>query len=225
MKLYSAPLSLFGRKVEIALHEKALPFERVMVPFSQREGYSPKHPEVVAANPKAQVPVLVDQGLTLYDSTVILEYLEDAYPEPPLYPRSAAARARCRLLDVFADEVMLVPLKTLMHRTGPRPADPARWAASETAAALAMPVIESHFRTLDGQLQDQPFVCGAFSAADISVFMAVFYVQRLGGPRVETGGNALAQWMATLLKRPAFATIAAEITAADLELSEPVVVS
>ena len=64
MKLYSAPLSLFARKVEIALREKGLAFERVMVPFSQERGYAPKHPDVLAANPKGQVPVLVDGDLT-----------------------------------------------------------------------------------------------------------------------------------------------------------------
>ena len=52
MKLYSAPLSLFSRKVEIALREKGLSFERVMVPFDQSVGYHPKHPDVLAANPK-----------------------------------------------------------------------------------------------------------------------------------------------------------------------------
>ena len=226
MKLYSAPLSLFARKVEIALHEKALPFERVMVPFNQTTGYAPKHPDVVAANPKAQVPVLIDHGLVLYDSTVIIEYLEDAYPQPPLYPAhnlaTAAARAQCRLLDVFADEVMLLPLKTLMHRTSPRPADPARWFANEGAAALATPVIESHFRYLNEQMQNRQFLCGDFTMADISVFMAVFYVQRLGGPRVETGGAALVNWIQTLRRRASFAAVVAEIDAADLELSEPV---
>jgi len=87
MLLYSGPLSLFSRKVEIALGEKALAFERVMVPFSQAAGYTPKHPAVLAANPKGQVPVLIDGDLTLFDSTLIFEYLEDAYPVPPLYPK------------------------------------------------------------------------------------------------------------------------------------------
>ena len=95
-----------------------------MVPFNQAEAYLPRHPNVVAANPK--VPVLIDQGLALYELTVILEYVEDAYPEPPLYPRTATARAPCRLLAVFADEVMLAPLKALMHRTSPRPTNPAQ---------------------------------------------------------------------------------------------------
>ena len=61
MQLYSGPLSLFARKVEIALREKALPFERVMVPFSQEQGYAPKHPAVLAANPKGQVPAALEQ--------------------------------------------------------------------------------------------------------------------------------------------------------------------
>ncbi len=105
-----------------------------MVPFNQIVGYSPKHPDVLAANPKGQVPVLVDGDLTLYDSTVILEYLEDAYPEPPLHSRSPKERAACRLLDLFADEVMLVPIRAFMHRTGPRPDDPHKWEAAEAKA-------------------------------------------------------------------------------------------
>jgi glutathione S-transferase len=221
MKLYSAPLSLFARKVEIALQEKGLPFERVMVPFSQDKGYSPKHPDVLAANPKGQVPVLIDKGLTLYDSTVILEYLEDAHPRPPLYPGAPEERARCRLFDLFADEIMLVPLRALMHRTGPRPLDPERWAADEAQAKRAEAVLEDHFAELDRRLQGKPYLCGAFSAADISVFMAVLYSLRLGGPSPD-GHHALSDWYARLGGRPAFAAVAAEIVAADRELSTPV---
>jgi glutathione S-transferase len=62
LKLYSAPLSLFSRKVEIALSEKGLAFERVMVPFDQSVGYNPKHPDVLAANPKAGIASSSLQG-------------------------------------------------------------------------------------------------------------------------------------------------------------------
>ena len=61
MKLYSGPLSLFTAKVRIALAEKALDYERVEVAFSRAEGYEPKHPDVVALNPKA-VLVHLDAG-------------------------------------------------------------------------------------------------------------------------------------------------------------------
>jgi len=221
MKLYSGPLSLFSRKVEIALREKGLDFERIMVPFDQTIGYSPKHPDVLALNPKGQVPVLVDGDLALYDSTVILEYLEDAWPEPPLYPRSPKERAACRLLDLFADEIMLVPIRSFMHRTGPRPADPQKWESDEARAGQAGPAIEQHFADLEGKLGDKAFFCGAFSAADIAVFMAVLFTQRLGGPPL-AGDRALSDWYGRLLERPAFAKAASEIVAADLALSAPV---
>ena len=106
MKLYSGPLSLFTAKVRIALEEKNIPCERIEVPFSRAAGYTPKHPDVLAINPKAQVPVLVDGDLEIYDSTIILEYLEDLHPEPRLYPRDVKERARCRLLEAAADEVL-----------------------------------------------------------------------------------------------------------------------
>ena len=220
MKLYSAPLSLFARKVEIALHEKGLPFERVMVPFSQDRGYTPKHPEVVAVNPKGQVPVLIDGDLALYDSTVILEYLEDAFPDPPLYPRTPAARARCRQLELFADEVMLVPVRALMHRTAPRH-DAARWAADEAAAAQAIPVLRGHLAELDRRLGGGSPLCGEFGAAHIAAFAMVLYSQRLGGPPLREHAR-LSAWYARLSERPAFARILSEVVAADRELSVPV---
>jgi glutathione S-transferase len=221
MKLYSGPLSLFSRKVEIALHEKGLPFERVMVPFTQTVGYSPKNADVLRINPKGQVPVLVDGDLSLYDSTVIIEYLDDAYPQPPLFPASSADRAQCRLLDVFADEVMLVPLRALMHRTGPRSADPQAWLSLEAAAKDACQVLAHYLAELDQRLGGATYFCGKLSAADISVFMAVLFSQRLGGPSIK-GYAALWHWYQNLSARPAFANVLAEVKAADLALSTPV---
>jgi glutathione S-transferase len=221
LKLFTGPLSLFARKVEIALLEKGLSFDRVMVPFSQTNGYNPKHPEVLAANPKGQVPVLVDGALALFDSTVIFEYLEDAYPEPRLYPRDPIARARCRLLDLFADEIMLVPLRALMHRNTPGERDPERWAASEGKAKEAEAELDRQFSELQAKLEDKDYFCGTFGAADISVFMMVFWTLRLGGPTLD-GHHKLAAWYEKVSARPAFSRVASEILAADGELSAPV---
>ncbi len=221
MKLYSAALSLFARKVEIALAEKGLACDREMVPFTQSQGYSPKHPEVLAVNPKGQVPVLIDGDLQLYDSTVILEYLEDAYPAPALYPATPRERAVCRQLELFADEVLLVPVRALMHRTGPRPADPQRWSALEAAAAQAAPVLSTHFEALDRQLDGQRWLCGGFGVADIAMFMPVLYSQRLGGPSLKAFAS-LHAWYGRLRERPAFARVMEEIVAADEALSVPV---
>lgn len=220
MLLYSGPLSLFSRKVEIALHEKGLPFERVMVPFTQASGYAPKHPAVLAVNPKGQVPVLADGPLTLFDSTVILEYLEDAYPTPPLYPAGAAERARCRLLELTADEILLPPLRTLMQRTSPPDPDPERQHAREAEAERGEATLLGLYERLEEQLGGRDYFCSTFSAADIAVFMAVLWSLRLRGPRLDRH-PALAAWYARVGSRPSAARAAAEIAAADHELSPP----
>ena len=221
MHLYSGPLSLFARKVEIALGEKRLAYTRTMVPFSQTEGYRPKHEAVLAANPKGQVPVLVDGDLTLYDSTIILEYLEDAYPEPALYPREPQARARCRMFELEADEVLLAPVRALMFRTEP-PGDTRRRGQQEAEAMQAEAVIDANHRRLDQALSGRPYLGGAFSAADIATFMTVHYGLRLGGPPLANHAG-LARWYQSLATRPAFASVVAEIAECDRQLSHPVV--
>ncbi|WP_449256183.1 glutathione S-transferase family protein [Bosea sp. (in: a-proteobacteria)] len=219
--LYSGPLSLFARKVEIALREKGLAFERVMVPFNQTTGYDPKHPEVLALNPKGQVPVLSDCGLVLYDSTVINEYLDEAYPEPPLMPDSPVDRARCRLDELYADEIMLQALKPLMHRTTPPAPDRDRRIAREADALIAEEALAGHYEVLEQKLAGRDFFGGRLSIADIALFMSVLFSLRLGGPPLD-GHPALSAWFARLRQRPAFVQVAAEIAEADRRLSFPV---
>ena len=221
MLLYSGPLSLFSRKVEIALGVKQLTYERVMVPFAQTTGYSPKNHEVLRVNPKGQVPVLIDDGLELFDSTVILEYLDEAYPAIPLYPRNAPARAKVRLAEMEADEVLLVPLRKLMFRTEPPGSDAAKRQQQEDAARTAIFELAVMFRKLDQKLTDTHYLCGALSVADIATFMMVHYALRLGGPSVD-GLEGLKTWYNHLRTMPAFAGVVGEITASDRALSHPV---
>lgn len=220
MKLYSGPLSLFSRKVEIALGEKGLAFEREMVAFTQARGYAPKHPAVLAANPKGQVPVLVDGDLALFDSTLIFEYLEDAYPVPPLYPRDARARARCRLLELTADDVMLKPLIPMMRRNTPPDPDPAKQRQREDEATLAEDELRGLYRKMEAELRGD-YLCGdAFTVADIALFMMVLWSLRLGGPGLDDTPG-LARWYARCSQRPPCARAAQEIAEADRLLSPP----
>jgi glutathione S-transferase len=214
MKLYSGPLSLFSRKVEIALAEKGLAFEREMVPFTQAKGYAPKHPAVLAANPKAQVPVLVDGDLTLFDSTVIAEYLEDAYPERPLFPKEPKARARCRVLELYADEILFAPVRMLGYRTEPPLSDPQLQAIREAEGRQADAAILARYTDLQAELGGQDYFCGAFGVADIGLFMTVLFAIRRKGPGLD-GHPALAAWYARVRARPAAGKAADEIAAAD----------
>src|SRR5260370_41206412 len=135
MKLYPGPLSMFGAKAEIALHEKGIDFELVMVPFEMKTLYQPKHPEVARINPKRHEPVLVDDGpggdLEVFDSTQIFEHLETIKPEPALWPAEPKARARARLLEMQSDEVYFPPIVRLMGLQ----ATPGGPAAGEARAA------------------------------------------------------------------------------------------
>ena len=218
MKLYSGPLSLFSCKVEIALHEKGLPFEREMVPFSQAKGYAPKHPAVLAANPKGQVPVLIDGDLTLFDSTLIIEYLEDAYPAPPLFPSAPKERARCRLLELTADEILLPQVARLMYRTEQPDPDPERQRLKETEGRRAEAAVFDQYGLLERRIEGNDYLCGNFSAADIATFMVLLFALRLKGPRLD-GHPALAAWYGRVGARPAVARVAQEVAAADRELS------
>lgn len=220
MKLYSGPLSLFSRKVEIALTEKGLfeSCEREMVPFNQQVGYQPKHPAVLEANPKGQVPVLVDGDLTLFDSTLIFEYLEDAYPTLALLPKGAAARARCRLLELYADDVLFQLMRKLVHRSDMPPADAAARAAQIEVGKQAEAAIAHEFAKLAVQLAGKRFFCGDLSIADIGLFMIILFIRRLMGPKLDAF-PALAQWNRDLLARPGFARAEAEIAAADRALT------
>src|SRR5262245_1731671 len=93
MKLWSGVLSPFSTKVRIALAEKGLEYEMLQIPWTRQTLWGPKPPEFLAVSPHGKVPVLIDGEATVYDATVIAEYLEDRYPDPSLFPADAVARA------------------------------------------------------------------------------------------------------------------------------------
>jgi glutathione S-transferase len=209
MRLYSGPLSLFTSKVRIALAEKGLAYERVEVGWSLAKRYEPHHPDVVALNPKRQVPVLVDGELAVYDSTVILEYLEDRHPEPPLYPAGAAARARCRQLEAAADEILFPHVWTLIDR-GFYPAGAA--GSDEGAHVAARAAIARFCDEREKDLADRAWLCGAFSVADVATFVFLHVAGTLGAP-AGPQHERLRGWLARCAARPAVAHEVAEMTA------------
>ncbi|MEO6745525.1 MAG: glutathione S-transferase family protein [Caldimonas sp.] len=200
MKIYSGPLSMFGAKVEIAAREKGVEFDLVMVPFDFERGYAPKHPEVVRINPKHQVPVLVDGGLEIFDSTQILEYLEDRCPEPPLWPRSIAARAEARQLELWSDEVFFPPVVRLMGLRGnPDPVEAPEWKRARAE-------IEAHYLRMNQLLSDREYMAHQFSFADIAFYMAQFFAARHTVPLTSEHSN-VAAWRERVIQRRAVATV------------------
>jgi len=200
LKIYSGPLSMFGAKVEIAAREKNLEFDLVMVPFDFERGYAPKHSEVLRINPKHQVPVLVDGDVEIFDSTQIFEYLEDRWPEPPLWPRSIAARAEARRLELCSDEVFFPHVIRLMGLRGdPDPVDAPEWQRARAG-------IERHYIWMNQLLQDREYMADQFSYADIAFYMAQFFAARHTVPMTAEHSNLVA-WRERMIGRPAVRTV------------------
>ena len=199
VKLYSGPLSLFTAKVRVALDEKAIAYQRIEVGWSLEQRYLPHHPEVAALNPKAQVPVLVDGDVVVYDSTQIFEYLEERHPTPPLYPAGIAERARCRRLEAWADEIVFPQVWSLID--GGFYPTPGNDAAAERRRSACTELAQLQLE-LDKELSGREFLCDRFSVADIGSFIMLSTAATLGAPPAATHGSLLG-WLARVAARPA----------------------
>ena len=193
-QIYSAPLSMFGAKVQIAALEKGVDFDLVMVPFTKDDTYEPKHPEVLRVNPvKQQVPILIDGDVELFDSTQIFEYLEDRYPSPALWPEGIAERARARQLEQKSDEVFfpnVIRLFGLQHDMQSAP------------AVAACAACARYYDEMEALLADREHLAGPYSFADIAFYMACIFADRKGA-RMTAATPRLLAWRDRVGARPA----------------------
>ena len=212
MKLYSGPLSLFTAKVRIALAEKELAVDRVEVGWTLQDRYLPHHPEVVALNPKGQVPVLVDGDVVVTDSTRILEYLEDRCPTPPLFPADPAGRARARQLEAWADEDLFPTVWTFIEEAF-YPAEQAAEGRDAERLETARRELAAHHALLDKELTSREWLAGdRFGVADIGAFVFASAVATMGGAP-DPGHGALLAWMRRCAARPSVAADMAAMVA------------
>jgi glutathione S-transferase/RNA polymerase-associated protein len=98
--LFEHPLSPYSQKNKIALREKGVPFSLV-TPNALGSGGAGG--SFAAANPRAEVPALVHGDLTVFDSTIIQEYIEEIWPKPALLPSTPPERARVRMIEEVMD--------------------------------------------------------------------------------------------------------------------------
>ena len=101
LTLYDFGNSVCCQKVRITMRAKGLAWESVKVDLFKAEQYDPKY---LKLNPKGIVPTLVHDGKPIIESTLICEYLDDAFPQPPLIPADPWLRARMRLWSKMVDE-------------------------------------------------------------------------------------------------------------------------
>lgn len=163
--LYGAPLSPFVRKVRLCLLEKGLDYAlEVVMPFTPPEWY-------LQLNPLGRIPALKDGELTLADSSVICQYLEETYAHTAcLYGNNPTDRAHVRWLEKYAD-YELAPLTTFgVFRNRvlkPSSGQPCNEESVQTALNQKLP---PHLDYLEGQLGQKPYFLGEqLSIADLAI--------------------------------------------------------
>jgi glutathione S-transferase/RNA polymerase-associated protein len=186
LKLYEHPLSPYAQKVKIALYEKGIPFEAAIPNL-----FGDPEADFLTSSPRREVPSLIDGDFTVFDSTVILEYLEDRWPEPPLRPRSPEERARSRMLEDQCDTYVepinwgLAEIRVFGRATGEL-ADRITTRAGEQLAGV--------HRWLERELGERPHFHGdAFGWGDLSVWPYVAGAAMNGF--APPAGTRLAAWL------------------------------
>lgn len=200
LKLYQFAASGNSRIVRVVLEEKGLPFERVNIDVTKGEN---RTPEFLKLNPRGKVPVLVHSTpageVLISESSVINEYLEEVFPDPPLMPSTAAKRAHVRSLVYMFDTELspttgLLIIEKLLKKPEEQRADFVAQRLKATREILAR---------LCEMMDDGPYLAGDFSLADAS-YIPVLAVMAPVGIVLEQEFPKLGRWMAEVKKRPSF---------------------
>lgn len=200
--LIDVALSPFAQKVKIALREKNIPFEIRGTDLTTAD-------PVRAANPRGEIPLLLDGDAAVWDSSIILEYIEDKWPEPALLPKDPLGRARARQIEELCDG----PFEAVIFCTSE--VTVFRRAQGELQAAIlaeAKNSLQQLFAYLEQQLGDKPYFGGeAWGRADCAVFPHVMNARGQRTPPPE--GSKLAAWLTRALERPSVQQTMAEAKA------------
>ena len=205
MKLYSLDLSPYAARVRISIYAKKLPIEIVAPPAA-----GIKSAEYLALNPMGKIPVLLlDDGVSIPESETIVEYLEDAFPDPSLRPHGPEAAARVRLIARVAELYVMSPLSALYPHL-----DPAR--RDEAAVDAAVARLESGISYLETFMAQGPYAAGEkFTTADGQVTPTVFYLNailsRLDRLEVMSRHERLSAYVRTIKTDPVLAKVMGEM--------------
>jgi glutathione S-transferase len=196
MRLHWHPFSLFPRRVRIAVREKAIDCEEVIVDLP---GGALREPAFRRLNPFGQVPVLEDDGVVIYESLAILEYLEERHPEPALLPADAAGRAQVRQLMLAAGDYLAPPFKRWLTRLF---TPQASWNRADQDAAAAE--IGAHLEVLERLLDGRAHLAGdRFTLADIAYAPMVCELVACQLGQLLESRPAVRGWIERLRARPA----------------------
>lgn len=205
MKLYSLPLSPYAARVRGAIYAKQLDVEIVPPPADRSA------PEFRALNPAGRIPILVlDDGTAVPESAVIVEYLEDAFPEPALRPRTAKDRARVRLITTVTDLYVMNVLLPIFYLLDAGSKD-------EAAITAEFDKLDAGLAHLESLLRPGAYAYGeSVTTADVWLTPVRFTIDGLIGfarrPDLLDRHTAIAAYVDVIQRDPALLRVWQEMT-------------
>jgi len=196
MKLIGTLTSPYTRKARVVLAEKKIDYDWVID--------SPNSPATAVPqfNPLARVPVLVlDDETAIFDSPVIVEYLDNLSPNNKLFPQTSRERVEVKRWEALSDGVLDSAVNVRLEMQRPEKQQSAKWMASERA------VIDRALEMMAKELGENPWCMGTpFTFADVAVGCALGYLD-FRFPDIDWRGRHanLARLHDKLMQRPSFA--------------------
>ena len=189
MKLHYSPTSPFVRKVNVLAIELGIDKQLERIPTN------PWEPDAILLgnNPLSKVPTLItDEGMVLYDSPVICEYLDDRFGQNRLVPASGEARWKALRLQALADGILDAAILRFLERKRELPS--AVWDATQKGAVL---------RGLDVMEEESPAWGEGFTIGQITAAVSLGYLDfRFGDEDWRPSHPGLAEWYAVTSQRP-----------------------
>lgn len=228
LELWNAPVSTCSQKVRMALHEKGLAWTDRRIDFRAGDHVSDWY---LALNPNGVVPTLVHDGAAVIDSSVINEYLEEVFPDPPLMPADPRERAAMRAWRQFIDEVPTTAIRVPSFQQVFRRIWESKSEKEFEAHAARLPLRKHFYRKMrSGSFSEDdraeslerlgstlermeealagrgPWLLGdRFTLADLSVMPTIVRMEDLGLAAMWDDRLGVAAWYERIQARPAFA--------------------
>lgn len=192
MKLYYAPPSIYGCKVLAVLMEKNVDYEIVPMSFAAGDH---KKPEYLKLNPNGEIPTLDDDGQIIYESTAIIEYLDEEYPEPPLMPADSFERAKVRMIEEYCDLHLYPALAHCLIKEKFK---------NETLTEADKATVAKGVQRIEAYLGKQKFLVKDFSLADCCFMAAILPLETFGFTDLITASPSLNAYVTRLKARPSY---------------------
>ncbi len=232
IELYHNNISVCAQKVRIVLAEKNVPWTSHHLSLARGEQLTPEFKKL---NPRGVVPVLVHDGNAIVESSVICSYLDDAFPDPPLTPKTPLERAAMRLWCKLPDDILHLACGTvsfaisfgqqlkkqvgagLQERLMKMP-DPVRRERQRALIeqGIEAPFFRDHIKVFEKTAADMEaqlnktawLACDAYTLADAEITPYIERADRLGLAGLWENRPRLTDWLRRISARPSFKAIA-----------------